>query len=193
MKRIYIVIVIIACASFVYSQETSRSVRTLDQFGLRSASATEARSGVWLDRKVFELMQPLMTNAKAVEDDYVAVFVLYQRDVDHGQYHELFKKKTLAIYRSIELIKKEISSESALALLNENQQLIKDMHATLFYMSGGSAAPYQGELVRISERYSIPEAKPWYNGTRLAGRTEMLTAMLSKMNKNFSKFYSSEF
>jgi hypothetical protein len=193
MTRICTLIVVIFCASLAYSQETAKRVPTLDQFELRNAKVMEVRSGVWVDRNTFDLMQPLIRNARAIEDDYVAVFVLDQRDVDHGQYHDAFKRKTLAIYRSIELIKKEISSDSAIALLNENQQLIKDMHATLLYMSGGSAAPYQGELVTICERYSIPEAKPWYNGTRLAGRTEMLTAMLSRLNKNFSKFYSSEF
>jgi hypothetical protein len=63
---------------------------------------------------------------------------------------------------------------------------------TIFYMPGGDNAPYKGELITIYQSYSIPDPEPWYDGSRLAGRKEMLTAMLSRMNANFAQFYTSD-
>ena len=183
------VAVILQCNSAAFSQEAGsvRPRRSLDQFDLLSARGRPADPSVTVTRQAYELLGTLVDYCRKLENEYNAIYIRRERDVEFTAYYESFKKNTLVIYRSIDVVKTRVPEGAARELLKSTQQLIKDMHETLFLMPGGDNAPYKGRLVEISQKYSVPEPEPWYDGSKLASRRTMIITMLARLNADLAR------
>ena len=178
-----IVVAIGVFCGVAYSQEPARTRRGLDQMDLLTIPRSADRPSVNVDLETFELLEPLINHSRGLET-FFRENVLAKPAVPSDDVHEAFGRKTVAVYRSIFLIKeiKKTLSPELRAILDQSSETAKFLGKVAAIVRFDAPITLEKEMSDLYREYGMTTSDDYR-----ADRLRLIGVMVRKLNENFSK------